>query len=95
LVYDRALSAAEVRAAFAAGAAGKCLAPTMQISALPGAVRLSWPTNAAGYLLETNNAVASAANWGMLASSYAIVATNFTVTNPISGTARFYRLRKA
>lgn len=93
-VYDRALSAAEVQAIFLAGSAGKCLPPTLQISALPGAVQLRWPTNASGFLLETNSTLTPPIAWGVLASNYSVVATNFTVTNSVSSSARFFRLRK-
>ncbi len=41
-IYSRALSAAEIQAVYNAGSDGKCDAPTLQIRALPGAVRLSW-----------------------------------------------------
>ncbi len=91
-VYDRALSAAEVQAVFNSGAAGKCVAPTIEIKPLSGAVRLSWPTNATGYLVETNNALAG--NWGLFTSNYNVVTTNFTLTNPASGATRFFRLRR-
>ncbi len=68
--------------------------PTLKIRALPGAMQLSWTTNAVGYVLETNNALTLPADWGMLTSSFNIVATNYVVTNPTAGAAKFYRLHK-
>jgi len=92
-IYNRALSAAEIQAIFAAGSAGKCAAPTLQIRALPGAVQLSWTTNATGYLLETNGTFTLPAGWGVLTSNYSVLSTNYVVTNAASGAARFFRLR--
>ena len=93
-VYNRALSAAEVQAAFAAGSSGKCVPPTLNITTLPGAVRLTWTTNVTGYLLETNSALTLPAGWGVLASNYGVLNANFAVTNAIGGATRFYRLHK-
>ncbi len=69
-------------------------APTLKISALPGAVQLRWTTNAASYLLETNNVLTSPAGWGVLPATVNIVATNYVVTNSTAGAAKFYRLHK-
>jgi hypothetical protein len=68
--------------------------PTLEIRALPGAVQLSWTTNAVGYRLETNNALTLPAGWGVLTSTFNIVATNYVVTNSTAGAAKFYRLHK-
>jgi hypothetical protein len=68
--------------------------PTLKIRALPGAMQLSWTTNAVGYLLETNNALTLPAGWDVLTSTFNVVATNYVVTNSTAGAARFYRLRK-
>jgi hypothetical protein len=64
------------------------------IAALPGAVRLTWTTNATGYLLETNSALTLAANWGVLTSNYSVLNTNYAVTNAVGDATRFYRLHK-
>jgi len=68
--------------------------PTLNIAALPGAVRLTWTTNATGYLLETNNALTIPAGWGVLTSNYSVLDTNFAVTNAIGGAMLFYRLHQ-
>lgn len=69
-------------------------APRLNIAALPGAVRLSWTTNATSYLLETNGSLALLAGWGLLTSNYSIIETNYAVTNVSAGAAQYYRLRK-
>jgi hypothetical protein len=68
--------------------------PTLNIHALPGAVQLSWTTNAVGYVLETNNALTLPAGWGVLTSNFNVVATSYVVTNSTTGAGRFYRLHK-
>jgi hypothetical protein len=68
--------------------------PALNIAALPGAARLTWPTNATGYLLETNSLLTLPAGWGVLTSNYSVIETNYAVTNAIGGATRFYRLHK-
>jgi len=68
--------------------------PKLTISPLPGAVQLSWTTNASGFLLETNRSIAMSSGWGVLTSNYSILATNYVVTNITSGSAQFFRLHK-
>ncbi len=95
VIYNRALSAAEIQAVYMAGSFGRCdTRPILNIAALPGAVRLTWPTNATGYLLETNSSLALPAGWGVLTSNYGILNTNYAVTNAVGGATRFYRLSK-
>ena len=95
VIYDRALSPSEIRAIHRAASLGRCdTRPTLNIAALPGAVRLTWTTNATGYLLETNSTLTLPAGWGVLASTYSVLNTNFAVTNVIDGATRFYRLHK-
>ena len=90
-LYHCALTPAQI--ADAAGIANPNR-PTLNIAALPGAVRLTWTTNATGYLLETNNALTPPAGWGVLTSNYSVIETNYAVTNTIGGARRFYRLYK-
>lgn len=66
--------------------------PQLTIELLSGAMRLTWPTNATGYLLESNSVPSNPAGWGVLTSNYSILNTNFVVTNASSGPAKFYRL---
>lgn len=94
-IHSRALSLAELQAIHAAGSLGRCeTRPTLHIAALPGAVRLTWTTNAIGYLLETNSALTLPAGWSVLTSNYSVIETNYAVTNTVGGETRFYRLHK-
>lgn len=90
-LYGCALTASQIAAS--AGLPDPTL-PRLNIARLPNAVRLSWTTNAPGYLLETNSALTLPANWGVLASNYGVLNTNYAVTNAIGGAAKFYRLHK-
>ncbi len=67
--------------------------PTLNIAALPGAVRLTWSTNSSGFALETNSSL-TLTNWGVLTTNYSIIETNYAVTNTLGGATRFYRLHK-
>jgi hypothetical protein len=90
-IYDCALSASQI--AESAGIPDPNR-PTLNIAALPGAVRLTWTTNATGYLLETNGALTLPAAWSVLTSNYSVLNTNFAVTNTVGGATKFYRLHK-
>jgi hypothetical protein len=70
------------------------LPPRLNIAALPHAVRLSWTTNAPGFLLETNYSLIRSNNWGVLTTNYSIIGTNYAVTNTTIQLLRYYRLRK-
>lgn len=54
-------------------------------------VILTWPTNAVGLTLQSSTNLSSAA-WSTVSPPPIIVNGQNTVTNPISGTERFYRL---
>jgi autotransporter-associated beta strand protein len=69
-------------------------APVLAIEAVPpDSVRLSWPTNATGFGLETNLDM-STANWGPAGPPPIIAGTNNVVTNAASDNQRFYRLHR-
>jgi hypothetical protein len=55
-------------------------------------VVVTWPTNAAGFTLESATNLASPAIWITNAPPPVVVGTNNAVTNGISGTRKFYRL---
>jgi len=55
-------------------------------------VVLSWTNAAPGYTLQTTPSVVPPVVWTNAAPSPVIVSGRYTVTNPASGTARFYRL---
>lgn len=91
-IYRRALTSTDIASVFAAGSGGKCGA--LKIAPQNGAVQLTWPTNATGYLLETNSSLSLLTGWGVLTSNYSVLNADFAVTNATSSAARFYRLHK-
>lgn len=56
-------------------------------------IELSWPTDAAGYALEWTASLAAPA-WNPVTDNVVSNGDRFTVQLPITGTGRFYRLRK-
>src|ERR1039458_8625454 len=69
-------------------------APALQARVSGKSFILSWPTNATGYVLQTTTNLAAANSWAAVTNTPATVNQQSVVTNPISGAARFYRLRQ-
>jgi hypothetical protein len=65
--------------------------PVLAIIRSGGNVVLTWPTNAAGFTLQSTTNLASSV-WSTNLPSPVVVNTNKVVTNAISGTQKFYRL---
>ena len=55
-------------------------------------VILTWPTNAPGFTLQSTTNLVSPAVWNTVSPAPVIVNGQNAVTNPISGTQKFYRL---
>jgi hypothetical protein len=55
-------------------------------------VILTWPTNATGFTLQSTTNLVSPAVWSTNSSGPVVVSGQNTVTNPIIGTQRFFRL---
>ena len=55
-------------------------------------VVLTWPTNAAGFTLQSTTNLGSSAAWSTVSPTPVVVNNQNAVTNPISGTRKFYRL---
>ena len=55
---------------------------------------LSWPTNALGFTLQSSSDLNSPTNWMDSTNAPAVVGAQFTVTNNLSASAQFYRLKK-
>jgi hypothetical protein len=69
-------------------------APPPQLTIIPSGanVILRWPTNAAGFTLQSTTNLVSPAVWSTVSPAPVIVNGQNTVTNPISGKQQFYRL---
>jgi uncharacterized repeat protein (TIGR01451 family) len=57
-----------------------------------GKVIISWPTNAAGLVLESRTNLSPSSVWTTVAESPVIVGNQYMVTNNVDGKANFYRL---
>ncbi len=55
-------------------------------------VILTWPTNAAGFTLQSTTNLVSPVVWSAVAPAPVVVNGQDAVTNPVSGTQQFYRL---
>jgi uncharacterized repeat protein (TIGR03803 family) len=68
------------------------LPPRLIIIRSAGNVILTWPNNAAGFTLQSTTNLVSPAVWSTVSPGPAVVNGENAVTNPISGTRKFYRL---
>ena len=59
---------------------------------LPGQHHLLWPTNASGFILEENSTL-NPAGWVHATNALSVVGTNYQINYPLTGGAKFYRLR--
>ena len=67
-------------------------APTLTITYLGSNVILSWPTNTTGFVLQSTSNLIPSAVWSGVSPSPVVVNARNTVTNPITGAGKFYRL---
>lgn len=74
-------------------------APRLTVTRNPsiGAVTISWPKPAEGWLLDQTSALASPAtstSWSQVSPPYSTNATDISITVPAPAGDRYYRLRK-
>jgi uncharacterized repeat protein (TIGR03803 family) len=67
-------------------------APRLTIIAAGGSVVLTWPANGATFTLQCTTNLVSPASWTNVSPGPVVVNGQNAVTNPISGTQKFYRL---
>jgi hypothetical protein len=69
-------------------------APQPQLTIIPSGanVILTWPTNAAGFILQSTTNLVSPAVWITNSPAPVVVNGQNAVTNPVSRTQKFYRL---
>jgi hypothetical protein len=66
-------------------------APVLRAVAAGRDLILSWPTNAAGFVLQSST-LTSPLSWNAAGLLAAVNGTNFTVTIPMTGGGTIYRL---
>jgi uncharacterized repeat protein (TIGR03803 family) len=69
-------------------------APQPQLTIIPSGanVILTWPTNAAGFTLQSTTNLVAPAVWSIVSPEPIVIGGQNAVVNPISGTQKFYRL---
>jgi hypothetical protein len=98
-IWEGALSADQVAAAYAAGPNTvpnfTPTQPTMAISRSGNNVVVSWPSSATGFGLESSLVLGDQASWTVVDTSGAVDQGGQKVlTLPIEGTAKYYRMKK-
>jgi len=68
--------------------------PLLQAQLSNGSLMLSWPMSSQNFSLQTTTNLADPDSWVALTNVPAIVNLQNAVTNPVSGGAVFYRLKK-
>ena len=68
--------------------------PSLQAEASGNGMKVSWPLTAQNFGLESTTNFATTNSWTTVTNVPAVVDLQNAVTNPISGGARFYRLKK-
>ena len=73
---------------------GVPLLPSLNARPNGNALILSWPTNGAGFTLQSTPNLTPPMTWIDSTNAPSVIGTQFTVTNTLSGPAQFYRLSK-
>ena len=69
--------------------------PTLSFTSTSGGLQLAWPTNSAGFSLQTATNLSSAGAWQIVPGPYPLSNDSFEVSIPINaGSAQFFRLIK-
>jgi hypothetical protein len=67
--------------------------PMLSVTRSDPVIVLSWPTNAQGFVLETNGSVPNLNGWAASSAGTNIIGDHFVVTNSEGPSNVFYRLR--
>ena len=68
--------------------------PLLTITRSGNGVILSWPLSAQGYVLESAGTLTGPNQWSAVVDTPTTNGLSLQVTNPVSGNAKFYRLKK-
>jgi len=68
--------------------------PPVKMARSAGGVQLSWPAKATNYVLEAATNLTPGSAWNPVTNAPAVTATNRSVQLPLTGPAKFFRLRK-
>ncbi|TAK98395.1 MAG: LamG domain-containing protein [Verrucomicrobia bacterium] len=93
MFFNRVLTAGEVQQQFASFFAVTSAPPVLAISQSDGYVTLSWPTQSAGFALESRTNLAPG-DWLSVSNVPATNGQTISATLPVSATQQFFRLNK-
>jgi hypothetical protein len=68
-------------------------APVLEIRPQGPSVEISWPTASGSFTLESTESLAEPGQWHAVITAPVVVGSDNTVSEPIAGETRFYRLR--
>jgi pimeloyl-ACP methyl ester carboxylesterase len=68
--------------------------PSLEVRASGSGLKVSWPLTAQNFNLESTTNLTATNSWTPVTNVPAVVDLQNAITNPISGGARFYRLKK-
>jgi pimeloyl-ACP methyl ester carboxylesterase len=69
-------------------------APSLAITTYSNQVVISWPLSAQGFTLESASTLTGSNQWSVVATTPTTNGLSLQLTNPVSGNAKFYRLKK-
>jgi hypothetical protein len=67
-------------------------APSLKIISSPPNLRLAWPTNAAGFVLNQTRSLSAPITWTPVTNGITVSGTNYTLSVNTSSGSGFYRL---
>jgi hypothetical protein len=93
-IYHGRLTPQEIAANFASGPDALALPVSLTISSSPAGIELTWPSYAVGFELQTSPTLDADAVWSTELQTPTLDAGVYRMTLPLTGDARFVRLRK-
>lgn len=93
-IYSGLLTEAEIRRNQAIGPDQLVTNAPIFFGTNTSAMQLRWPTYAARFNLESSPVLGPAAVWSPVSASLTQLGTNFQVTVPFTGSARYFRLKR-
>ena len=68
--------------------------PSLAISRAPNHVVLLWETNASGFVLEQTSSLSASSVWNDVSAPAVVLGDQYVVTNGVTQSPGFFRLRK-
>jgi hypothetical protein len=92
-IYDGRLTPEEIAADYTAKADALAIPVSLTASNAPDSLMLTWPSYAAGFVLESSSSLGSDASWSPGVGASAIANGSFRITLTPTNGAQYYRLK--